>query len=184
MATKTLFIDYAHLVKNTPIKGTVNEAMVDSILPMVQDMTMEPILGTTLYNKLKSDIEATLTVSGDYKTLLDDYINPCLVWWCTSNLIPYMTFSFSNKGLVEQGSDNSTPIDTEKILRVTRQTKSSAEWYSQRLIDYLCANTDLFPEYSQSLNDDDIAPKNSGYSSPFYIPGRSGNIKTYDRGNN
>ena len=182
MATKTIFISYQHLIKNTPINGNVDESLVDSILPIAQDKNIEPILGTTLYKKLRDDIKTTGTLTGDYKTLMDDYINPCLVLWATVELIPYFTFNFTNKGMVEKSSDNSEPISEEKILRITRQTQSSAEWYSQRLIDYLCANKDLFPEYANPENDiDDIQPGASGYRATIFIPGKSGNRKTYDR---
>ena len=181
MATKAMFIDYEHLVKNTPIRGTVNEDMVDSILPIAQDKNIEPLLGTTLYRKLTTDIENTLSLSGDYKTLMDDYIAPALVLYATVELIPYMTFSFSNKGLVEQSSDTSEPIEDEKILRISRQTLSSAEWYGERLVDYLCANLDLFPEYRNPESDeDDLQPSRTAYESPFFIPNRSRRISDFN----
>ncbi len=48
--------------------------------------------------------------------------------------------------------------------------RENAQYYTQRMIDYLCNNTSLFPEYSDS-EPGDILPEKNVYSVAGYEVG-------------
>ena len=53
--------------------------------------------------------------------------------------------------------------------------RNNAQFYSERLIDYLQANTDLYPLYNQTRNSADISPTYSSYfENGLTISGDSG----------
>lgn len=171
MATKVAFIKYDYLVANSPIYGNLDQSSIDWIIPISQDKNIERLIGTALYNKLKSDIINSGTTTGVYKTLLDDYINPALVFFITSDAIAFNQVSFTNNGLLMKSSENSEQATEEAFKRFKGNLDNFAEYYAQRLIDYLCANKAHYPEYTSPGNDiDSIHPEKVGYKTTFYIP--------------
>jgi len=47
--------------------------------------------------------------------------------------------------------------------------KHKAEFFKQRLIDYLCANSADFPEYCDIDDSSDLLPESNAFTSPFYL---------------
>jgi hypothetical protein len=181
MATKVSFVNFEYLQKNSPIYANLSASDVDYIIPVSQDVHIERILGTALYNKLKTDIIAG-TISGNYKTLLDDYINPGLVFYIALDAIDFNAIKFTNKGLLRKASDNSTPASQEELQMYKNKIESFAEYYGNRTVKYLCANTNLFPEYNNpGSSEDTIVPTRSGYKATIFIPGKGSIKRTYDK---
>jgi len=96
MARKALFISVADLKKRSMIEGNVDSSKIVQYIEVAQDLHIQNYLGGKLYKKMQQ-----LVVSGDivdldntnYKTLLDDYIKPMLIWYTQSTILPYMMFS-------------------------------------------------------------------------------------------
>ena len=55
---------------------------------------------------------------------------------------------------------------TDKYMREI--VKNTAEYYATRLVDYLCNNNDLFPEYNTNSNGD-LAPTKDTYFSGIVL---------------
>jgi hypothetical protein len=173
MATKVTFVDYNYLVANSPIYGNLDPTDIDWIIPMSQDKNIERILGTALYNKIKNDVIAG-TITGGYKSLLDDFINPSLVFFIASDSLAFNQVKFTNKGLLVKSSENSDPASEEQFNRYKNQLDEFAEYYGQRLVDHLCANSSDFPEYTnQGNNGAAINPVHSAYQTTIYIPNKN-----------
>ena len=100
-------------------------------------MNILPILGTDLYEKLKSDIQGG-SLTGDYKTLLETYIQPALVQFAFAQLAPYLRLRFSNNSVVVMGATEQSSSATYDDLKPLMDTATqAAEFYRQRTIDYL-----------------------------------------------
>ena len=168
MATAVSLIDYDYIVLNSPVYGNLDRADIEWIIPMSQDMHIERLTGTALYSKLKTDAISG-TLAGSYKTLMDDYICPALVHYVVSDAIAFNQIKFTSKGLVVKSSDNSDPAGEEAIVRYQNQLNSFAEYYGERLLAYLCANSSSFPEYNQSVNGE-VDKASSAYRTTIYIP--------------
>ena len=76
MAT-ALFISRTDLVKNTILDGNVDTDKFIPYIKIAQEVHIQNYLGSELYNKISSDIIAG-TLSGNYLTLVNTYVQPML----------------------------------------------------------------------------------------------------------
>ena len=121
---------------------------------LAQDMNILPILGTDLDAKLKSDIQGG-SLTGAYKTLVEDYIQPALVQFSFVSLVPYLRLRFSNNSVVIMGAtEQSSSATYEDLEPVMNTAENAAEFYRQRCIDFLRNNESSFPEYSTNSGAD------------------------------
>tara|TARA_R110001632_G_scaffold199272_1_gene321727 strand:- start:27 stop:602 length:576 start_codon:yes stop_codon:yes gene_type:complete len=167
MAGYVLFISEDRLKDSTAINMNVD---VNLLLPYVQQsqkVRCEPVLGTDLYNKLK-DLISTGTIgaaaNAAYKTLLDDYIADMLSTWSFHDCIPYLRFKTENGNIYSKTSETGTALSTEEAQHLREEIRNTAEYYTERLIEYICNNTSLFPEYNTNSGADINPDRNAYYN--------------------
>lgn len=146
----------------TPLSLNIEDKIIEGCIIDAQDVDLQPILGTDLYNKLKTDIKSA-SITGNYKTLLENFVVPCLIKYSLRRSLLYIWIKLKNKSVVQDNSDNSTPVDSETFDRLRTDTLNDAEFYSNRLKDYLCFNSSDFPEYSTNTNEDLSPNKSDSY---------------------
>ena len=162
-----LFISEAKLKDSTAINLNVD---VDILLPFVreaQKIYVETALGTDLNNKLKDLITAgtvNLPVNAAYKTLLDDYIGDFLPIMAMYHAIPFLRFKVENGNIYSKTSETGTALTTEESQHLREECKNTGEYYLERMIDYLCNNNTLFPEYGTASGADVDADRNAYYN--------------------
>jgi hypothetical protein len=143
----TLFISSTRLKKDTALGGSVDDNLIMPYILLAQDMNILPVLGTDLYDKLKSDVQGG-SLTGAYKTLVETYIQPALVQFAFSTLAPYLRLRFSNNSVVVMGATEQSSSATYDDIKPLMDTATdAAEFYRQRLIDYIRNNQSSFPEY-------------------------------------
>ena len=158
----TLYISSTRLKKDSAIGGSVSDDLVMPYILLAQDMHILPILGTDLDAKLKSEIQAG-TLAGDYKTLVETYIQPALVQYAFTQLIPFLRLRFVNNAVVVMGAtDQSSSASYDDLKPVMDTATDAAEFYRQRCIDYLRNNTSSFSEYSSNTGAD-LDPTTNNY---------------------
>lgn len=158
-----LFINSKELKRFTQLNGNVDsDRFLDAVWDR-QNRDIQSILGTDLYNKIKGHIEAgNLSSQTAYKNLLDDYIKPVLINYAMAELVNRLHFQLSNKGIFVHTSENAIPATTDDVIKMEQRYSSIAEYYAQRLTDYLSFNSNNFPEYT-SNTDTDLSPDRRGY---------------------
>ena len=156
-----LFISESKLKDSTAINLNVD---VDLLLPYVrqaQKLYVETKLGTDLTKKLKDEItDATLT--GAYKTLVDDYIGDMLPQWSFYMCIPFLRFKIENSNIFSKTSETGTALSTEEAQLLREEVRNTAEYYTERMIDYVTNNLSSFPEYSTNTGAD-VSPDRNAY---------------------
>ena len=91
MAQKALFITINDLKRKSIIDGNVDADKLIQFIEVAQDTHIQNYLGGLLYKKLQTlIINDTISdaANSDYKSLLDDYIKPMLVWFTQSSYLP------------------------------------------------------------------------------------------------
>ena len=161
LTAEVLFINADYLKRFTHVNGSVEEAYIQPSVMLAQDKYIQSFLGTDLFNKLKTDIAAS-SLSGDYVTLMNNHVRRVTLWWTMLELIPRMHVRLDNGGLVIRVSEDSQPITKGDLNRELDLARQNAQFYTDRMIDYLCENSSLFPEYS-SNSADDIKPEKKAY---------------------
>ena len=67
--------------------------------------------------------------------------------------LPWAAVQISNKGLFKFTQENGINVENDEVGKLIEQSRSIAEHYAQRFIDYMCFNQSQFPEYYGNTND-------------------------------
>ena len=162
-----LFISESKLKDSTAINLNVSTDLLLPYLRQSQKLYVETHLGTPLNNKLKELIKAgTVDSSGNeaYKTLLDDYIGDMLPNWALYHCIPFLRFKVENGNIYSKTSETGNSLSTEESQHLREEVRNTAEYYTERMIDYICNNNSLFPEYSTNTGADVDPDRNAFYN--------------------
>tara|TARA_B100001093_G_scaffold68914_1_gene59136 strand:+ start:1621 stop:2136 length:516 start_codon:yes stop_codon:yes gene_type:complete len=160
MAT-ALFISRTDLVKNSIIDGNVDTDKFIQFIKVAQQIDIQNLLGTDLYNKIGADIASGAGggagLSGNYLTLVNTFVQPTLIWFAQMNYIPFAAYQIKNGGVFKHSSETAQNVDKNEVDYLVSKAREYANYYSTRLVDYLSFHNDLFPEYN-SNTDEDISP--------------------------
>jgi len=160
-----LFISEEKLKESTAINLNVD---IDLLLPYVrqaQKLYVETKLGTDLTQKLKDLIVAgTIGNVGNeaYKTLLDDYVGDMLPNWAFYHAVPFLRFKIENGNIYSKTSETGTALSETEAQHLREEVRNTAEYYTERLIDYIRNNTSSFPEYNTNSGSD-VNPDSNAY---------------------
>tara|TARA_R110000822_G_scaffold225447_1_gene358210 strand:+ start:2120 stop:2629 length:510 start_codon:yes stop_codon:yes gene_type:complete len=155
MAT-VLFINRTDLVRNSIMDGNVDTDKFIQFIKLAQEIHIQNYLGTQMYDGLTAALVAgiDLPANARWKTLLDDYVVPMLIWFSQVDYIPFASYQIRNGGMYKHRSENSESVSKEEVDYLVEKARTNAEWYSRRFIDYMSFNETLFPEYTSNSNDD------------------------------
>ena len=154
--SKALFITRHDISVFTAANGSIDS---DKLLPFInqaQDIHLQNYLGTDLYNKIQADIVAG-TLTGNYLNLVNDYIKDMLLHWSMVEYLPYAGVNIANGGIYTKNPENSTALTKEHVDSLIEKSRTTAQFYTNRFIDYMSFNNELFPEYNSNSNED-ISP--------------------------
>ena len=152
MSINTFLISETKLREFTDINNNVDSKLLTSNIVIAQDIHIQRVIGTVLYEKLMSDVKNN-TLSGNYKTLLDDYIQDMLLWASYYEVLEAIYLRPRNNGLlIPTGGENSKDADMSLYEKKRTGAKNKMEFYADRLSRYLAYNQGLFPELSQNNN--------------------------------
>lgn len=164
------FISTDLLKKRTPIDGNVDGDILNNYILKAQETHIQQILGTDLYNALKTKVQSS-TVTGDYITLMNDYVQPALIEYSFYECLPFISLRLTNKSIVRGNSDYSTEADLDDLKYLRSTVRDVAEFYGERCVKYLKSDRSRFPEYMTNSTLDKMKPSGSAYFTGIYIPG-------------
>lgn len=180
---KVYFISEEYFKNETVVNLNVEPSLINMSIWDAQEIHIQNLLGTKLYRKLKTDIVAG-SITGSYKTLLEDYVMQATAQYALTECLPYIRYKIMNKGVQSQASDNSTPTDLEELKFLQSKVGNKAEYYGQRMADYLMANMNLFPEYHSATTIDEQLPDTNAYFSGMQLDDSDGSCDRFIGYNN
>ena len=159
-----LFVNEDKLKSSTAINYNVDTAFLLPFLKIAQDKHLQIILGTKLYDKLQNDIAGVdgATLTNPYKTLVDDYIQDAIIHYALVEALPFISFQIKNGSITQKNSENGTAATRQDVDYLVQKERDSAEFYGQRIVEYLCNDSSSFPEYSQNTGAD-LNPISNAY---------------------
>jgi hypothetical protein len=174
MATITYLVLPSVVKERTSLHDNVDDKLIYPEIKAAQDMYIMPLLGSTLYNKILNDISNN-SLSGDYKSLVDDYLVQCICNYVMSELPESLNYQYWNKGVSQKTVDNATQPTMSEMYSIVAKYKSRAEFYAKRARLYLIQNSPAkFPEYRTFVAGvDTIFPDRHSYSCPIYLGNES-----------
>ena len=153
--TRGLFISEEFIKNNSQIDENVDMKKILPVVWQCQTQHMQSVLGSQLYNDLIAKVIAG-TLAGDDLKLVEEYVADALLYWVMYEVQIPLLFNFRNKSTATNNSDHSTPITTKELSRIENRFKDKAEFFSERITNYLCANTALYPLYLTATSSDDV----------------------------
>jgi hypothetical protein len=166
---KSQFVTTTYIYKYTVIEENVDTDLITKFIFQAQDLNIQATLGSNLYNKLINDCPQ---FTGDYLTLVKNYIQPALAEWVVYHSLPFINFRLTNKAVSQKSSDNSSPSTIDDLRWLRDQVRNNAEFYSERIRDYIKNNPTSFPEFYTSVDNFDIKPNKTNYFSGIHTTGR------------
>ena len=161
-----------------------NSALNDNLwgkflLPAIreaQDINLQTYLGECLYKtilRMVQDGSITASTNESYKALLDDYVQPYLLYQVQANIIPTINVKLGNIGSVVSNDEHIATLSQANIDLVQRDFQLKADFYAQRMLNFTL-------NHSSEFNLDECACKelnahlNSAASTGLWLGGLSG----------
>ena len=165
---RTLLIDMDYIKDNSILDDNVDERLMVDALWTAQREYILPILGTDLFNDIISKAAAG-TLAGNDLILVNTYIAPCLLKYLVFEMTPILAYKYRNKGVVQQTSENSQATSFDDLNHLLNRWRDKAEMFAEDIINYLCANSTLFPLYCTNSDADDIHPSKTGFTGGLFL---------------
>lgn len=164
------FISESYLKEISVINDNTDFKILKPTILMVQDIYLQKILGTVLYNDLKTKLiaDTTLASSPNEKYLIDNYISKTLAWYVKMESILDFKFRFMNKGVMVKKGEYSESADTIDLRLIRDDAREKAEMYAEMMTKYLRFNIALFPKYAE-YQVDGMTPIIKNYTNGIYL---------------
>lgn len=168
--TNVQLISEAKIRQYTDMNDNVDSKLIVNAIREAQDIELQRILGTLLYNKIIDDVQNN-TLTGAYQSLVDDYVQNFLLYAVYYVTLEAILLRPRNNGLlIPTGGENSETAD-RSMYNVKRQSvKNKSEFYAEKLSQYLIENQGTFPELGQNvLLYQQVADFGEQYKSPIVM---------------
>ena len=144
---KALFITLNELKRKSIIDGNLDDDKLIQFVEVAQDTYIQTQLGTKLYESLQNGV-INNNLSTVNATLINSYLKPMLIWYSQAEYIPYSAFQISNGGIYKHRSENADTASLEEIYKLADRAKTTAEFYTQRFLDFIDQNSSDYPLYT------------------------------------
>lgn len=141
-----LLISEKTIKENSLVSNNVDGKYIQNAIRTAQDISLQPIIGSKLFKRLCEGV-ANNDLSELELDLVRTYIQPILLNAVMSDLVLQLTFKFKNLGAV-QTTDTNVIVPSLKDLQYIREDYNlKAQFYMNRLSQYLRANCTKFKQY-------------------------------------
>ena len=169
-----LLISEIKLKSYTNINKNVDQDVLKAEIQIAQDIDLQTILGTKFYKQLMAQVgpDGTNTFNADELILVNEYCQPFLIQTAYFNAMPQIMYRTVNRGIQTGNAESSTAVDSETFKYLRSIQKQRADFYSQRLIDYLLLGRgqNKFPAYLNTSTLDGMIPdRNQKYNNGIFL---------------
>jgi len=134
-----LFVTPQECASNTILSGNIDIDKFVFCIANVQLTTIEPLLGTELYDKIISDIEDE-SLTGLYLELYNDFVRPITKNESVAQFIEIASYLVDNGGIYKHSADGKEVVDKQEVQFLAGKYKSLAQMYVQRFNKWICKN--------------------------------------------
>lgn len=145
MKYKIDLITREELIEAGLIDQNVYEEYCKTSIDLAQEMGLQPIIGSILYEKLRN--EETLSISDELKEELLDMIKHYLLYQTTSELILLNTLKIRQAGTIYAQDVNYSTFSINDLEHITQYFYDKARFFGNRLSSWLISHN--VPEYKE-----------------------------------
>ena len=169
MAYTALFVSEQRMKQWTSLDSNVEVNEITPFIINAQDIYIQDSLGTKFYNRLKTGIVDD-NLTANETTLLNEYVAPMLMQYALYLMMPSLKYKMVNKGILNGTSEETAPTSLDELKYLRQSALDMAEFYNKRLIEYLCDNPGVFPQYDAPGTEGMRPNKRNPYFSGLVTP--------------
>lgn len=155
MSRNILFISRNDIIRRSPVGGNIDPEKLVPFIKTAQDKYIWIILGSKLYYYLQDEIAAE-TLAEPYINLMEQYIKDCLVHYSVVEALPFLPYTIANAGIFKNLNPDQTATPSKQDIDFLLQKElQTAQFYAERLVTHLIANTNVYPQYNQTTGKSD-----------------------------
>ena len=167
--TDTVFLSENKLKNFSDLNNALDAGLLKNAVREAQDIHIQRMLGYELYQELITKVN-TSSVTGDYLTLMG-FVQDALLYWAYYEALESIYLRPRNNGLlVPQGGAEANGADIALYDKKRTSVENKAEWYSERLVNYLIDNETKFPKFGTETGMDIFPDQQSQFKTPFVAP--------------
>lgn len=165
--TYSLFISESQIKNITPIDDNMEVEELRPFIIQAQDLKLQSLIGTQFMQDLMVKIDLN-TLNDAEEKLIEYYIQPLIANYAIYLAVPSMAYKMLNKSLMQLNSEEGTAASLDVVKYFRDAYKNNSDYYANRLKDYLCDYSELFPLYGNSTKGMPAMPSKS--FGGFYTP--------------
>lgn len=155
---RVLFLTEAEITKTTILSGNVD---VDLYIPCIldtQDIQIQRLLGTELYDKMYDYAKNEIEPTGLYLELRDEYIKPITKFSAVAMYITLANYNVKGGGIFKNLGENKEVVQKSEIDVLSGIYTAKADAYIIRFEKWIKQHSVSIPEYKNSQ--DEVDPSN------------------------
>ena len=173
---KVLLCSEDYIKSNSALNDNLFGKYLTPSIMEAQEINLQMYLGECLYKRILgmvADNSITASTNEVYKALLDDYVQPYLLYQVQANIIPTINVKLGNIGSVVSNDEHIATLSQGNIDLVQSDFQHKADFYAQRMLNFIL-------NHSSEFNLDECACKelnahlNSAASTGLWLGGLSG----------
>jgi hypothetical protein len=166
--SSTLLVSAKKIKSFTEVNENVDEILLLANIQIAQDLGLQGLLGSRFYAHILNAAKNS-TLTGPELELLQDYIQPYLLWRATWEALPTLYMRVMNKSVIVGSTEQGNPVGTKDLNYLRNIHENRYSFYAQRMMDYLRNNPSDFPLYFQYTSTDGMPPARENYYAGIYI---------------
>lgn len=153
-------VDLATLKHYSYIDSDVNDETLNVTLKRVQDLDLEPALGSQQYRRLLQGVEDSDLTALEEKLM--GYVLDFVYVACELKSSNHLNWKIRNKNVGVATDENTIANNLSQYNAYVNELRKDYSFYKNRLIGYLIDNKDSYPLYVDTKKKEDINPEGLG----------------------
>ena len=167
MSAQTYLIPISEIKESSYVDENVSDKLIKVSSLDAQEMILEPVLGTKLYDKLLDDVNNN-NVNDANEILLTKYIWPVLIQGTIFKLSYNLLFRITNSTVAKDDNQNSKGISVNELNVLIKERELSMNYHITKLKTFLTAYPGLYPDYLGTQPVDGEAPERATNNLSFW----------------
>lgn len=131
------------------VDDNYDEKKLNTIIKSVQDLYIEPALGSKLYNKVLFEVHENVYADTDNNNLIDGYII-----YAVCNLVKSETiiagYDYTNSGVIQRVNEKIDNTSLKDLQAISSHYKNIADSYIKKMQMFIEVNIKRYPEFRDS----------------------------------
>ena len=144
---KVLLISEDYIKTNSALNDNLFGKFLTPAILEAQELNLQIYLGECLYKTILGMVQdgsITASTNESYKALLDDYVQPYLLYQVQANIIPTINVKLGNIGSVVSNDEHIATLSQGNIDLVQRDFQLKADFYAQRMLNFILNHSSEF----------------------------------------